>query len=354
MLTVRRNRISRVAIFLPFLLLTSCGAATQPATVSAGALRSAEAHTQAAAATRLSVPATPTPPPATPTPAPTPTPDTRPPLSRTTNILVLGSDRRPDTPNWRTDVLMIVALDLVGQQAAVISLPRDLYLEEIPGHQPNRVNVVDYLGERDEANGGGPKLLTSIIRQRMGIEIHHYLRFDFDSFRAVVDALGGVEIDVHCAYEDKVYIDNAAEAVVLDVQPGHYRMDGNTALAYVRSRRIGGDLDRAQRQQQFVWAVRDEILKENVLPRIPALYAALADSIQTDIGLVTALQLTRFALTLERAAVHGLVLAPPKLLTPGWRQGMSIFVADWSAIAEAVQQVFAQPAFGNERAISCP
>lgn len=297
--------------------------------------------------------ATPTSIPPTATPAASPTADTRLPLSRTLNLLLLGSDRRPNTPNWRTDVIMILALDLDHQKAGVISIPRDLYLEVIPGHSPNRVNVVDYLGEQDQPNGGGPQLLASILRQELGIAIDHYLRFDFDSFRDVVNALGGVDLDVHCAYYDTLYIDNPNDAVLLNVKPGHYKMDGNTALAYARSRRTGGDLARARRQQELVWAVRNEILQADLLPRIPALYAALAKTIQTDIDIVTAVRLTRFALSLDKTNVHGFVLAPPKLLTPGWRQGMSIFVADWPAIADAAQHVFDRPSFDDEVAKAC-
>ncbi|MEZ4728385.1 MAG: LCP family protein [Caldilineaceae bacterium] len=261
--------------------------------------------------------------------------DTQLPLSRTLNVLILGSDRRPNTPNWRTDVMMIVALDFDQQRIGVISIPRDVYLDVIPNHQPNRINVVDYLGERDHPDGGGPELMKQIIRTRMGILIHHYLRFDFNSFRAVVNSLGGVEIDIDCRYVDSV----------INLQPGVQRLTGDQALRYVRSRDIGGDLDRARRQQRFVWAVRNQVLKENLLPRVPALYQALAGSVQTDIGIVTALRLVRFALAIDPDHVHSFVIAPPQLVTEGWRQGMFVFVPDWSAITAAAQQIFDRPPF---------
>ena len=274
---------------------------------------------------------------AAPPPAPTPTPDL-PPLSRTVNVLVLGSDRRPRMPNWRTDVIMIVAMDMEKGEAAVISIPRDVYVE-IPGHQANRINVVDYLGEQDEPGGGGPKLLAGIIQKQMGIPIHYYLRFEFDSFREAIDALGGVEIPLDCP----VYEYLPEEDLYLNLGPGTHRLTGYQALVYVRSRRLGGDLERARRQQRVVWAVRRQILAENLLPKIPALYAALKDSVQTDIGLVTAIRFARFALELEEDDVHGMVLAPPDLLKEGWRRGMFVFLADWPAIQERVQTVFDRP-----------
>lgn len=87
------------------------------------------------------------------------------------------------------------------------------------------------------------------------------------------------------------------------------------------------------------------MLKENMLPRVPALYEALNDSIQTDIGIVNAIRIVRFALALQEEEIHGFVLAPPDLLTPGWRAGMSVFLPDWPAIQRAVQTVFDRPAF---------
>jgi LCP family protein required for cell wall assembly len=257
------------------------------------------------------------------------------PLSRTLNILVLGSDRWPNVENWRTDVMMIVALDFAQARVGVISIPRDLYMNPIPNHQPNKMNVIDYLGERDEPNGGGPKLLKRLIQEHMGITIHHYLRFDHQSFQALVDTLGGVEIEIDCPYNDGV----------INLKAGVQRLTTAEALRYVRSRDLGGDLDRARRQQRFIWAVRNQILKENLLPRLPALYQNLAGSIQTDIGLVTALRLARFVLTINPDNVHSLVLAPPTLLTEGWRQGMFVFIPDWPAIAKAAQIIFERPPF---------
>lgn len=258
------------------------------------------------------------------------------PLSRTTNILVLGSDRRPDAPNWRTDVIIIVAMDLERGRAGLISIPRDVFVEPIPNHQPNRINVIDYLGEQDQPEGGGPALFGSIIAERMGIPIHHFVRFEFESFRDVVNILGGVEVEVDCPFAG--YIEDEGGWLVLD--PGAHRLDGNQAMIYVRSRQNGGDLDRARRQQRFLWAVRNQALSENLIVRGPALYSALADSIETDLGLIQTLRLARFALDLNPNQIHGMVLGPPDMLEAGWRQGMFVFVPSWEVIAHEVQSVF--------------
>lgn len=272
------------------------------------------------------------------------------PLNHTTNILVLGSDRRPNTPNWRTDVMMIVALDEANGRAGVISLPRDIFIDNIPGHSPNKINVVDYLGEKDEPGGGGPALLSGIILEKMGVPIHHWVRFDFTGFVELVDALGGVEVEIDCPYYDYFQI----EDVILNVKPGIERLTGEEALVYVRSRKIGGDLDRARRQQRFIWAIRNQVLNENILPKLPALYNAVSDSVQTDLGVVGTLKVTRFAIGLDREDITGFVVGYP-LVDQGWVGNMWIFKADWEAIQAEVQKVFEREAFLNTNTLAeCP
>lgn len=271
-------------------------------------------------------------------------------LTETTNILVLGSDRREGEPNWRTDVMMIVALDEKYGRAGVISIPRDIFIEQIPGHAPNKINVLDYLGERDSPGGGGPELVKQILFEKMGIRIDHWVRFDFTGFVDLVDALGGVDVEIDCAYYDYFQIEN----VILNVKPGIQRLTGDEALVYVRSRKIGGDLDRARRQQRFLWAVRNQVLSENILPKLPALYNALGDSVQTDLGIVGTLKVARFAVGLDREEITGFVIGYP-LVNQGYAGNMWVFRADWEAIRYEAQHVFDRDPFLNTNTLAeCP
>ena len=165
------------------------------------------------------------------------------------------------------------------------------------------------------------------------------MRFDFEGFKKVVDALGGVEVTVEC----RVYEYLPEEDIELYLLPGTHRLAGKMALGYVRARNQGGDLERARRQQRMVWAVRNQLLSENQLPNLPALYAALRDSVQTDIGFVDSIRFARFALNLAEDDIHGMVISPPDLVKPAWRGGMSVWLADWPLIAERVQTVFDRP-----------
>ncbi len=262
-------------------------------------------------------------------------------LDKTTNILLLGSDRRPNTPNWRTDVMMIIAIDEATKQVGVISLPRDIYVDEIPDHRGNKINVIDYLGEQDEPDGGGPKLLGQIIENKIGVPIDHYIRFDFEAFKKLVDAMGGVEIEVDCPLYDPYGYDQGGLPLALDA--GVHRLNGGEALSYVRSRLVGGDLERERRQQRFAWAVRSQILNENLLTRVPAMYQALKDHVQTDLGLRDAIKLVRFALDLDAENVHGFVVNDPSMIKEGYAGQMWVWYPNWDKIAAAANLLFDTP-----------
>ncbi|MEM7127744.1 MAG: LCP family protein [Chloroflexota bacterium] len=261
-------------------------------------------------------------------------------LKQTTNILVLGSDRRPTEASWRTDVIMLLALDFSTGQAGVISLPRDIYLEEIPGHRPNRINVVDYLGERN-GSGSGPKLLSQVLSENLALPIHHYIRFEFESFKKVVDTLGGIQLSVDCAIYDQIEDEN----VFINLGPGTHTLNGELALSYVRTRRQGGDLERARRQQRFTWALRQQFLEQNLLGQLSTLYTTFADTVQSDIGPLEAIPLVQFALDIKEEDVHGMVIHPPALIKQSWKNNMFVFEADWPLIAETLPTVFERPPF---------
>ena len=140
----------------------------------------------------------------------------------------------------------------------------------------------------------------------------------------------------------------------LNVKPGIERLSGEEALVYVRSRKIGGDLDRARRQQRFIWAIRNQVLNENILPKLPALYNAVSDTVQTDLGVVGTLKIARFAMGLDREDITGFVVGYP-LVDQGWVGNMWVFVADWEAIQAEVQLVFERDAFLNTNTLAeCP
>jgi LCP family protein required for cell wall assembly len=179
------------------------------------------------------------------------------------NVLMVGSDSRENTSGYiadatgkgdegttgqRSDTIMILHIDPSQQRAAILSVPRDLYVP-IPGNGKDKVNASFSIG--------GPQLLIRTIKEALGIEINHYVEVDFTGFERIVDTIGGV----------KVYSDYPArdEMTGLDLPlAGCNEVDGYQALAFVRSRYYetyergrwvsgaNSDIDRIARQQDFI------------------------------------------------------------------------------------------------------
>ncbi len=104
-----------------------------------------------------------------------------------------------------------------------------------------------------------------MITDTFGIPIHYFVRMDFDGFRKIVDALGGVDINVKNAIYDPYYPNGTGGYQTFSVKAGQQHMNGETALKYARSRQTTSDFDRARRQQEIVSAVKDKLMSPTIL-----------------------------------------------------------------------------------------
>ncbi|HOG47409.1 MAG TPA: LCP family protein [Anaerolineae bacterium] len=300
--------------------------------------RPSPAVEQRPAATATIGPATPgaAPPPETPSPQPTPTSTPLPVLANDLNLLLLGSDRRAGSEAaWNTDTLIVVALRPQGGHIAMFSIPRDLWVN-IPGHGYGRINVADYLGETLRGPGAGPQLVAETLEANLGIPIDAYARIRFEGLARIIDAVGGITITSDRAL-DEWFIDESAPGgrAHMVVVEGPQHMDGKLALMYARARHDSNDLERTRRQQQILLALRAAALRPEVLPRLPALISALADTVETDLRPTQALSLAGLALRLKPEAFREGVFDTTMVrdwTTPG---GAMVLLPDRARIEQA-------------------
>ncbi len=292
------------------------------------------APTTAPTSKPVSLEATATPLPPTPTPVPIP--------SDELNILLLGTDHRPgDDPSWRTDTIIIVAIRPKTKSVGLLSIPRDLWVQ-IPGYGPGRINTADFIGESIYGPGGGPRLLEATLHENLGIPVHAYARIHFDGLVRIVDSLGGVTVEVD-RYFDEVMDEGTPYASYFSLAPGKQRLDGPTALAYARSRKGSSDLDRCRRQQQLLLAIRDAALRPSVLPQIPGLIAALADTIETNLPVDKILSLVPLACQLDATSYRTQVLDGTMVsdwITPA---GAMVLLPNTARIRQAWQELTTTP-----------
>lgn len=232
-------------------------------------------------------------PPLTGTPALTPTPA----QGSDLNLLLLGTDKRSadKAADWRTDTLIVVAVRPKERMIAMLSIPRDLWVD-IPGYGQERINAADYMGESNSGPGGGPALVAATLKENLGIAVDAYARIDFAGLERIIDAVGGVDINVPRAFDEWTDQADGGASVHVKLDPGPQHLDGRTALQYARSRRGTTDLDRTQRQQQVLLALRNAAVRPEILPRLPGLVGVLAGTVQTNLRPADAMGLMNMAL----------------------------------------------------------
>jgi LCP family protein required for cell wall assembly len=165
-----------------------------------------------------------------------------------TNYLIIGNDAGPDRVGARSDVMVLVHVPADHSQVTLIHFPRDLYVS-IPGKGKNKLNAA-------YAFGGGP-LLVKTMQNMLGIRVDHVAMLGFEGFKAMTDAVGGVDVDVEEPSKDDGY----------DFNVGTMHMTGDMALAFVRERKqlSEGDISRGRRQLAFIKALMLKTLDKDVL-----------------------------------------------------------------------------------------
>ena len=298
------------------------------------------------------IPPTPTGADVPPTPIIAGDPPTPPPRSRShlepSTVLLLGTDRRSeDSSVDNTDTLMLFHLDPNARRMAILSIPRDLYVE-IPGHGQGRINTAYAYGEQDGT--GGLALARETISTTLGIPVQHAALIDFYAFVSVIDAIGGVDVEVPYTISDPTYPDNGIGYDPFYLPAGHQHLDGATALKYARTRITpGGDFDRAARQRQIVLAVRDRVTEFDLLPVLisqsPQLWSTLQSAFEADLTLG---EIVDLAVIGSRVPADQIVTAGiDQTCTRSWTTpgGAAVLLIDRQATKELIADLFApQPA----------
>lgn len=203
------------------------------------------------------------------------------------NILLLGRAGEHYPGKNLTDTIMLASIDTRARRVALLSFPRDLYAPIGQGDTYTKINAIYQIGLDMRA---GVDLLRETIETIAGVPIHYSMIVDFDGFEKAVDALGGVSVDVPRDLYDTRYPGKNYSYETFEIRKGWQRLDGATALKYVRERHADpeGDFGRAKRQQQVMQAVRDKAFSTGTLLNIltlSRLLDALGESVKTDLTL---------------------------------------------------------------------
>lgn len=219
------------------------------------------------------------------------------------SVLMLGVDERSDDVG-RSDTIMLGAVDLDNSQVRLLSIPRDTYVH-IPGHGYDKINAAYAYGKE--------QLSKQTLEGFLGVPIDHYIVINLQGFQKVVEALGGVTINIE---EDMDYDDPYDEPPLhIHLKKGVQHLDPVQAMGYVRFRHDAeSDFGRARRQQQMLKALAQEALRPANLLKLPQVISAAYGAVRTDLSSSQVLQLG--------------------LLAKGWSAGSNAIVTEGTPQAE--------------------
>lgn len=254
-------------------------------------------------------------------------------------VLILGIDsgvdgnghpiKDPRHGRTRSDTMIVASVDPVQKRIGLLSVPRD-----------TRVRIEGRSGFDKIAHAnayGGPALAISTVEELLGVDINFYVRVDFQGFKAIVDALGGVEMTIphQMDYEDPY------QNLYIHIKPGKQLLNGEKALQVVRYRRYpNGDIDRIAMQQKFLQALAAKVLQVDTISKLPQLQRELIKYVDTNMSpsdMLWFLSLARQAqeYSIEMATLPG----EPATLSDAGGLSISYWVVNRSAARKVVDKV---------------
>ncbi len=252
------------------------------------------------------------------------------------NVLLLGGDSRmvakSDVP--RSDSMLVASIHPITKKAYLFSILRDTYVA-IPGHGEDRINYALTLG--------GPELAMKSVSDLLGIPIPFYVYTDFQGFIALIDALGGIEIDVE---KNMRYADSADDHLFdIQLKKGMQHLDGKMALQYVRFRHDAmSDFSRSDRQRKFLTALISKLQSGWSFIRLPKMLHAVYPFVETNISVSEMLKFAPLAMDVRVNEVVKAQLPPMDLVENKHVHGASVIGVNERKLKLYVQQLLAETA----------
>ncbi|HYN88109.1 MAG TPA: LCP family protein [Ardenticatenaceae bacterium] len=246
------------------------------------------------------------------------------------HVLILGIDERAQEQGpFRSDTMILAGFRPRERRVALLSIPRDLWVT-IPGYGENRINTAHFWE--------GPALAKQTVAETFGLPVHYYVKLNFDAFVGIIDALGGIDVEVPEPLHDENYPTADYGVTTVDIPAGPQHFSGEEALIYARSRYSTSDFDRARRQQDVIAAIRRRLLEPGAWVRFPAVARVVLNSVETDMPQTEWLAL---AVILLRAGDVERTVIGPDYVTPFMTSaGGEVLLPRWDLINPVLMELF--------------
>ena len=264
------------------------------------------------------------------------------------NILAIGSDARGQHYLYGlADIIRLVRVDFVHARVAILEVPRDLWVEipEISDHYnitQGKLNQAYLYGNKGlgyyDGPGEGPGLLARTLSLNFGVRPDHYLAVNMHTFEAVVDAIGGIDVDL----PEEISVRSKDNPKGFAIPEGKHHIDGETALWIARIREFG-TFSRAENQNIVMCALRKKLLSPEVIPAIPELVRSFRSYVQTDLSPEQISQLACLATQMKGtdvvfASIPLEMFKVDKMYDPQLKATTSILDADFNVLRDYIDR----------------
>lgn len=265
-------------------------------------------------------------------------------------LLLVGTDQMGGYERGLADAIRVVRIDFVTPSVAVLAFPRDLWvplpglegrgsLEEYFGSVTladgtvlqgdySRINVAYFYGNLYDMPGGGQTLLAQTIYTNFGIPVENYVVMNMEVFEDVVDAIGGIDLDVPKDLNDyqKGWF----------FKKGQQHLDGQNALRYARIRHTDNDFGRIERQTQVMMAVREKITQPETLPNLALVSSNFVGDMLTDLTMAKINSLICLAPYIEPEYIRGYSINADMVMSVRTSQGAAVLLPNYNAISSVI------------------
>lgn len=268
---------------------------------------------------------------------------------RRVNILLLGIDQRQgETGPFPTDTIMLLSLNPLAKTGAILSIPRDIYLTFPSGVGQGKINTANIMGENIQFPGGGPEFAKRTVEGLIGINIDYYIMINFDAFITFVNAIGEVEVCPPAPIDDPKYPDGSYGIRPVHFDAGCQNLPAERLLEYARTRATqNGDIDRAARQQEVIFAVREKLMSlggaTGLFSKAQEIWESVSANVQTDMTFQELLELALVAEQIPRENIKNGSITYGEAIPQVGPKGEDILVPIVSDILALVAELFAPP-----------
>jgi len=268
-------------------------------------------------------------------------------------VMVIGLDARPSQVGGpaRTDSILLLRVDPDRNRAGIISIPRDSMMELPYGDgtfTSDRINTAYVYNWSDGDPAAAPRAVAETIEHNLGISIDHYVIFDQYGAEDLIDAAGGVTVNVTQAFGQEDYSSDDVNVVPQYFEQGKQHLGGYSAVAYGRIREGSDDFDRIRRQQQVAEGLVEELSSPLSAGKYPGLWNAYKDSVDTDMSLR---QTAGMFLFLKRVGTDRLVTRSlGEATVPCGYCRAAILLLQPDEVARIISEAFGDDASGQQAA----